>query len=193
MNLYGEKVMLRAMEPEDMEMFRDMVNDPEIEHMIGGWSFPVSRASQMKWYERVNGDSNNLRFTIQLQESGQAVGMMSLTEIDWKNREGVYAIKLCSKAPKKQGIARDTEWTLMQYAFEELQLHRLTGEVLSYNLPSIAMTESCGAKREGLKRQAIFKGGTYHDVIYYGVLYEDFLDAVTRFGWKSYGQDRDRQ
>lgn len=193
MNLYGEKVLLRAMEPEDMEMFRDMINDPEIERMVGGWSFPVSRTSQMKWYERVDGDRNNLRFTIQLQDSGQAVGMISLTGIDWKNREGVYGIKLCSKAPKRQGIARDAVWAMMQYAFEELQLHRLTGEVLSYNAASAALWEGCGSKREGLKRQAIFKGGTYHDVIYYGVLYEDFLDAVTRFGWKTYGQDRDRQ
>ena len=31
MNLYGDKIKLRALEPDDMEFLRETVNDPEIE------------------------------------------------------------------------------------------------------------------------------------------------------------------
>lgn len=183
MNLYGEKVMLRAMEPEDMEILRTTINDPEIEHMVGGWSFPVSKLEQMKWYERVVADKTNLRLTIEALETKEVLGMISLTDIDWKNREANYAVKLKRDAPKKRGYASDSELTLMRFAFEELQLHRLTGEVLEYNIASIAMTEKCGAQREGLKRSAVYKNGQYHNVICYGVLYEDFKRAAEKAGW----------
>lgn len=36
MNVYGKKIYLRAMEPDDMEMYRDMINNPDIEKMLGG-------------------------------------------------------------------------------------------------------------------------------------------------------------
>lgn len=183
MNIYGQKVVLRAMEPEDMEMLREMVNDPEIERMVGGWSFPISKVEQMKWYERVVSDKQNLRFIIETRESDEPIGMISLTEIDWKNREAVYAIKLKKDAPKQKGYASDSEFALMKFAFEELQLHRLTSEVLEYNIASIALTEKCGAQREGLKRSAVYKRGEYHNVICYGVLYEDFLRAAKQAGW----------
>ena len=43
MNVIGKKVYLRAMEPEDMEILREMTNNPDMERKIAGWSFPVTR------------------------------------------------------------------------------------------------------------------------------------------------------
>lgn len=185
MNIYGEKVMLRAMEPEDMEMLREAVNDPEIEHMIGGWSFPVSKLEQMQWYERIVIDKRNLRFIIEVLDTGDAIGMCSLTEIDWKNRSAVTAIKLKKSAPKRKGYASDALFSLMQYAFEELQFYRLSCEIMEYNSASIALHKRCGALQEGLKRGAVYKNGNYHNVICYGVLYEDFLRATRQTRWKN--------
>lgn len=185
MNLYGKKVMLRAMEPEDMEMLREMVNDPEIEHMIGGWSFPVSKQGQLQWYEKVVTDNQSLRLTIELLETGEAVGLIILNGINWKDREVTSAIKLKRDAPKRMGYASDAEFTLMQYVFEELHLHRISVEVMEYNTPSILMHEKCGAQREGLKRAAVYKNGAYHNVICYGILYRDFLDAAKKTGWRT--------
>lgn len=183
MNIYGKKIMLRAMEPEDMEIMREMVNDPEIERMVGGWSFPVSKHEQMRWYERVVDDKRNLRFIIEDMATQTAVGMISLTDIDWKNREAVYAIKLRSDAPKQQGYATDAMFALLQFAFHSLAMHRLSCEVLEYNDGSLRMNEKCGAQREGLKRSAVYKDGAYHNVICYGVLYEDFQNAAKKAGW----------
>lgn len=185
MNIYGEKVLLRAMEPEDMEMLRETINDPEIEHMVGGWSFPVSKHEQMQWYERASADKRNVRFIIEVIETGEAIGMISLTEIDWKNRSAVTAIKLKGEAPKKQGYATDAMFTLMQFSFEELQLSRLSCEVVAYNHASMKLHQKCGAQQEGLKRSAVYKNGAYHDVICYGVLYEDFQNAAKKAGWRA--------
>lgn len=185
MNIYGEKVLLRAMEPEDMEMLWETINNPEIEHMVGGWSFPVSKHEQMQWYERVFADKQNIRLIIEILETGEAIGMISLTDIDWKNRSAITAIKLKETAPKKKGYATDALFVLMKFSFEELQLYRLSCEVLEYNSASIRLHQKCGARREGLKRSAVYKNGAYHNVICYGVLYEDFLTAAKKAGWRT--------
>ena len=52
MNIKGKIVTLRAVELEDMELLRGMLNDPEMEKAVVGWSFPVSKYSQQKWYNR---------------------------------------------------------------------------------------------------------------------------------------------
>lgn len=193
MNLYGEKVMLRAMEPEDMEMLRDMVNDPEIERMIGGWSFPVSKTGQMQWYERVVGDQRNLRFVIEIQKTGEAIGLITLTDIDWKNRTAFHGIKLRSDAPKGQGYATDAVMTLEWYAFEQLQLRRIDGACLVYNEASQRLYEKCGVKVEGIRRCAVFKDGQYFDQQYTGVIQEDYFEAKKKLGWKGLYESRDRK
>lgn len=47
MILKGEKVILRAIEREDQEFLKEMINDPELEKLVVGWSFPVSLEMQM--------------------------------------------------------------------------------------------------------------------------------------------------
>jgi predicted xylose isomerase-like sugar epimerase len=43
LNIYGKIVKLRALEMDDMEILRNIINDPEIEGLVEGWSFPVSK------------------------------------------------------------------------------------------------------------------------------------------------------
>lgn len=37
---------------EDCEILKEMFNDPEIEDLVVGWAFPLSKYSQEKWYEK---------------------------------------------------------------------------------------------------------------------------------------------
>lgn len=183
MNIYGEKVVLRAMEPEDMEMLRSTVNDPGIERMVGGWSFPVSRSEQMAWYERAVTDKRNLRFIIERLDNNEAIGMVNLVEIDWKNRSAFHGVKLKTNAPKRQGYALDAVMTLMKYTFEELQLVRLDGSWIEYNTASIKLYEKCGWIIEGTKEKAVFTNGQYYRVHFGGVLAENYFEAKRRLGW----------
>ena len=183
MNLVGKKVMLRAMEPEDMELLRETVNDPEIERMVGGWSFPVSKYQQMKWYEQVVGDQRNLRFIVETLDTKETIGMVNLVDIDWKNRSAFHGIKLKREAPKRHGYATDAVITLMEYAFEELQLVRLDGSWVEYNTASISLYKKCGWKIEGTKEKSVFHQGRYYSMYFGGILAEDYRRMKEQMGW----------
>lgn len=172
MNVKGKKVLLRAMELEDMEFLRNMINDEDMEHNVIGWSFPVSRYEQQKWFENTIQNKNNIRFIVETE--GKSIGLATLTSIDWKNRKACHGIKLFSDNIKGKGYGTDTVMTIMKYAFEELQLNRLYGSILEYNTASRRLYEKCGWKEEGIERKSIFKNNQYHDEIVLGVLKEDY-------------------
>ncbi len=182
MNIIGKKTLLRAMEPSDMALLKEMMNDPEIEASVGGWSFPVSTSEQMRWYDTAVSDRNNKRFIIETtdREENTTIGMIYVCDFDWKNRSVSTGIKLSSSAPRRCGYATDAVMALFDYIFAELQMHRIGLKILSENAASIALYEKCGAKKEGTLRDSVFKGGKYHSQLCYGVLEADYKKAKNK-------------
>lgn len=176
MNIYGNKVVLRAMEKEDCEMIRTMFNDPEIENLVIGWAYPISKYAQEKWYETHYND-DDFRFVIEVPGEG-AIGVATLTDIDWKNRMAYHGIKLAQCKQRGKGFGTDAVMAIMRYAFDELGLNRLNGSWFPENVPSKNMYMKCGWKEEGVRRNYIYKGGKYRDLVETGVLAEDYYELI---------------
>lgn len=177
MNIKGKFVILRAIEKQDLELMRQMLNDPEIENLVVGWAFPVSKYQQEQWYENNINDINNLRFIIETQEDG-ALGIATLTNIDWKNRRAFHGIKLANKEKRTKGIGTDVVMAIMRYAFDELQLNRLDGSWFDDNIASKKLYQKCGWKVEGRIRRCIFKNGKYRDLDVVGILKEEYHQLI---------------
>lgn len=177
MNLIGEKVILRALEKEDIEFLREMLNDPEMESLVIGWSFPISKYEQEKWYEKTVHDKQNLKFAIQTKE-GELIGLATLGKVDWKNRRATHGIKLSKNAPKGKGYATDAVMAVMKYAFEELQLNRLDGSWFEHNIASQKLYTKCGWVIEGNIRQSVFKNNNYHNEVIVGILREEYYELI---------------
>lgn len=178
MELVGRKVKLIAMEEEHIEMLRELANSPDFEKMIVGWSFPISKKDQLKWFENCKNDLSALRYVITTEEDGP-VGAIGLRNIDWKNGTADGGgMRIAKKEIRTRGLATDAWMTLMRYCFEELRLNRVNGSALTYNLASQKVCERVGFKREGIMRQAIYKNGEFHDVIMYGCLRSDYEELI---------------
>lgn len=178
----GKKIYLRAMEREDMDLYWDMINDPNISNQIVGWSFPISKYEQERWYEKAVADKKNIKLTIVDKETKKPVGMVTLSSIDWQNRSARHGMKLHTSCPKRRGIGTDAVMTLMKFAFEEVNLHRLDGSWIDYNEPSIRLYRKCGWKDEGIKKEAIYRNGSYHDLHFAGITKEEYLKVKESLG-----------
>lgn len=179
----GQRIYLRAMEKCDMEAYQEMLNDEDISANVVGWSFPVSKAEQDAWFDRVASDQRNRRFSIVLKETDEIVGMLTLSSIDWHNRSATHGIKLLPSCPKGQGIGTDAVLTLMRYAFEEVNLHRLDGSWLECNAASKHLYEKCGWYEEGTKKEAVWRNGRYYDLKIAGITKREYLALKERMGW----------
>ena len=179
MNIYGKKVVLRAVEIEDCQLIKEMFNDPEMENLVVGWAFPVSMFAQKKWMETHYNDQDALRFVIDTKEDG-AVGVLILADIDWKNRRASVGAKLASIGNRSKGYGTDALMAVMRYAFDELGLHRLDASRLATNQASARALAKCGFVEEGLKREYIYKGGKYQDLVELGILAHEYYEMSTK-------------
>lgn len=166
--LVGEKVRIRAMEASDMEAVLRWMNDPEIVRSLGT-RLPISRDEQEEWYQRTIKDKSKKKMIIETPD-GQAVGQVSLMNIDWRNRSAEVGITIGEKDCWGQGLAADAMITVMRFAFYEWNLHRIWLEVVEYNERAIRLYERLGFVRDGLLREAAFAGNRYWDKVVMSIL-----------------------
>ena len=180
MILKGKFVTLRPIEEEDLEFVRTLFNDPELESLVVGWSWPVSKYQHRKWFEKISADTKSIRYIIETKEDGP-VGTSGWKEIDWKNRIAVsIGIRIINKKLRSKGIGVDTCMAMFKNIFDDLQMNRTDSEVIEYNKASIKLLEKLGYKLEGVKRNYIYKNGRYNNLLLYGLLREEYYETVKR-------------
>ena len=77
----------------------------------------------------------------------------------------------------RQGYATEAALVLLDYAFSELNLHRVYLKVIADNEPAMRLYRRCHFQLEGRCREAYFSGGKFHDVLIMGVLDQEYLAA----------------
>lgn len=180
MILKGKKVILRPIEYEDLEFIRSLINNPDIEKTIVGWSLPISKKDEEKWYANFSNTEHVIRYIIQTLQ-GEVVGLTGLGNIDMKNG--------CAKglgiriSPELQsiGLATDTYMTLFNFAFNELRLHRIETSAFDDNFASLKFQEKLGCQKEGVKREAVYKEGSYKNVVTFGCLKHEFMERYLHY------------
>jgi RimJ/RimL family protein N-acetyltransferase len=170
MLIYGEKIVLRAVEKADNTMLLSLINDPDTEMMLGGSSWPVSESDQLKWFEHQEHSRDVLRCIVALQNDGRALGTIILSDIDQKNATGHIHIKMLKDGGRGRGYGTDAVKTMVRYAFEELRLNCIYANILAYNDASIKLFERCGFKKDGVLRQRVYKKGKFVDMLAYSIL-----------------------
>lgn len=74
-----------------------------------------------------------------------------------------------------QGIGRDAFELLLNYAFNELNLYRLSLRVFSFNRRAITLYKKLGFKEEGVMREAFYRSGQWHDIHFMGILKREYM------------------
>jgi RimJ/RimL family protein N-acetyltransferase len=172
-NLHGDRVVLRAIEREDLELLQQFHNDPEIGAMIE-FSWPLSMADQEAFFERQRGDQSSKRLVIDTPEHG-VVGFTGLWGIDWIDRRAVNGIIIGKAEARRRGYAADALETIAAAAFEQLGLRRLDARIYEFNQASLHLyVDRCGWIVEGRQREWVYRDGKSWDAILVGLTASDF-------------------
>lgn len=152
MNLRGEKVLLRAVEPEDVDRMYCWENDPEVWH-VSGTLAPFSRHALEEFARNQPLDpfvSRSCRLIIQPLE-GEAVGTLDLFEIDALNRRAGLGILIHRPDDRGQGYAREALNLAIEYARKTLGLEQLWCHIESDNVASRHLFSGGGFRHVGTK------------------------------------------
>ncbi len=175
--LEGTLVRLRAMEPEDLEAAHKWVNDREVTLWLTSLRYPVSRKTEKQWID--DGPVNSfdgVRLAIETKD-GKHIGGINLHRVNPEDRKAGLGIMIGEKDHWSNGYGTDAMKTLLAFAFDEMNLHRVWLHVFADNERAIACYQKCGFREEGRLRQEVYQDGRYYDVVLMGVLEAEFADV----------------
>ncbi|MDF2822416.1 MAG: GCN5-related N-acetyltransferase [Clostridiales bacterium] len=182
--LVGEKVILRPFEERDWEIMYEILNEPDLKKLTGSVSSdeeayaapqPEEKEKIRQWYMTRNEQNNRLDLAVVYKESDQVIGEVVFNEYD-EETDNVNFRVLLSEASCNKGVGTEALSMFIQYGIEELELHKISLEVYSFNPRAERVYQKVGFKLEGIKREEFIYNQEYFDTKIYGLLKADYLD-----------------
>jgi len=167
-------VVLRALEPKDVEYLYTYRNDWEVIRHLGGFSAGYSRANLEEWIKRHSNRADEVLWTIADTATDQCIGHVGLYQIDGRARKGQFAILIGDRALWGQGLGTRITQAVVSWAFMELNLHKVSLHVLTNNERAIGIYESLGFHSEGILRDEQFREGQFLDLMLMAVFEDDW-------------------
>ena len=167
----GTLINLRARELADAERNARWLSDPGVAFRLGQ-RYPRSVAAaeaELREHARNVAPAGDLRLAIETRDR-RHIGNISLFNISPENRSAHVAIFIGEEQDRSKGYGADAMRTLLRFAFDEMNLHRVELDVWDDNERAIRSYRGCGFSEEGRLRQAHYERGAYHDAIIMAVL-----------------------
>jgi RimJ/RimL family protein N-acetyltransferase len=175
--LKGKSVLLRPVKRSDISYFLKWFNDPEVIQYLE-WYLPMTEMGEEKYIEELGTTrmKSDALFVIEVIEgaSTKPIGNCGLDRINSKDHNAGFGIVIGEKDYWSKGYGLEAARLLINYGFQQLNLHRISSGAFAFNDRSIKLHKKLGFREEGRLRQAFFKNGQYHDLMLFGVLREEW-------------------
>jgi diamine N-acetyltransferase len=165
--IQGERVVLRAVEREDLPRFVQWLNDVDVLEYFGQ-AIPLSLWQEQKWYEDMLQDPRT--FSLAIEFEGLHVGGAGFTQIDGRNSSAEVGLFIGVPDLWDRGLGYDVVRTLLRFGFEQMNMNRIYLRVFADNARAVHLYEKLGFQHEGRWRAAEYRYGRYHDLLWMSML-----------------------
>lgn len=162
---------------DDIEFLTEGVNHPNVREYISSFSTPYTeeRYRDELWPLEHEGDNVSLlAVPTEGDFEGNPIGSVQLSPIIEHDGYANFGVWFHPKA-WGDGYAIEASAYLLEYAFNNLRLHRISATVMAPNEASKTLCERLGFSHEGTTRETQFAAGEYVDVERYGLLADEWL------------------
>lgn len=154
-SLKADGVVLRALEPEDIDFLYRLENDEKIWELSNTMA-PYSKFILNQYLENAHRDIydvKQLRLVICLEAVQEhPIGFIDLFDFDPKNQRVGVGIIIYDDKDRNKGNARIALNLIIQYAFNRLELHQIFANITEDNTRSMLLFEKAGFNKAGIKK-----------------------------------------
>ncbi|KAJ49882.1 RimJ/RimL family protein N-acetyltransferase [Clostridium tetanomorphum] len=169
--LKSNRIKITALREEDIDTVTKWYEDTKFLRVFDfNPASPLCREKIKEWLLGEVNNPNNYFFVVRENSDGPMLGYVEIERISWNNGVGGIAIGIGDLKQCGKGYGTEALNLVMDFAFRELNLHRLQLITISYNERAINLYEKLGFKREGVYREAVFRDGKRYDMYLYGIL-----------------------
>ena len=171
-------VFLRRADREDLDTVVGWMEDADFQRFLYG--DPARSPKQVR--EQIVGMlgrsaghtmPGGIYLIIDSREKGP-VGLVSLQSISWRNRSCSIDLYIGRKDLRAGATAGFAMYRVLEYCFDELNLHRVSAFIYSFNSPSWRLLEKTRARRELTLTEHVARDGKLYDLYGYGLLRDEF-------------------
>lgn len=175
----GEKVRLTGLDKQDAGVIAAWYDDAGyLRLQESKLARPRSEAEMAADLERLRETKDQVVFGIRTMEGDELIGTVGFFEIEWANRTAWLGMGIGDRRHWEKGYGTEALGLGLGYAFNELNLHRISLTVFDYNERAIALYEKAGFKREGVFREFGQRDGKRYDMYLYGLLRPEWRAEV---------------
>jgi len=165
----GERVYFRPVEPADEPLLRRWINDPAT------WSTvhrrpPTNELREREWIAGQGNTPNDVIFGIVVRDGDRLIGTCGLHSLNATSHRCDLGLCIGDRDARGQGYGTEATKLALRFAFEELNVHRVSLCVFDHNPAGIAVYEKAGFVFEGRDREAAWRHGRWRDMLRYGIL-----------------------
>lgn len=164
-NLEVPEVILRAIEPEDLDLLYRIENDVKL-WGVGATNVPYSRYSLHNYIAECSGDiytDKQVRLIIE-DDSRHTVGIIDLVNFDPQHLRAEIGIVIQTRFRNK-GYARAAMEKIIVYAHSVLHLHQVFAIVSKNNPSSLTLFQSFGFQCSMELKDWLYDGDKFTDAV----------------------------
>ena len=172
--LENEHILLRALEPEDLEVIFKTENDTRIWE-VSDTLAPFSKKLLADYIDNAHQDifeAKQLRLVI-CETEGRPIGLIDLYDYSPRHQRAGVGIVISEAENRDRGYGREALTLLCDYAFRILQIHQLYASVAADNGRSRHLFEKLGFTLCGIKKDWVRTASGFQDVLFLQKIRED--------------------
>jgi len=172
--LATERLVLRPFREEDASALFAIRSDPLVTERYGQEPYR-SVDDSARWIRNVLEDFSKreaIAWALTLENDDVAIGECCL----WNFGQGPRCAEIgyeLHPAHWRQGLMAEALSAVIDYGFDEVELHRIEAAPLASNTASQGLLRRLGFSHEGTLRQRILFRGRFEDQLYYGMLRDE--------------------
>lgn len=165
----GKHIYLREVRLTDVnESYYSWMNDREVTQYLESRFYPNSLDALRKYVEHKLNDRENVFMAIILNKSNRHIGNIKLGPINWIHRYADVALMIGEKDCWGKGYGTEAIRLIADYAFDKLNLHKLTAGCYDANKGSSESFQKAGFTIEGICKSQYYCIDKYVDSIRLG-------------------------
>ena len=182
--LKGSLVQLGAVDPEEYSRaFAQWRRDSELMRLMDTSEVILrSQKDSQKWIEKEleDQDVNQYMFTIRTLAEDKLLGDIGLSVVNWMSRDAFVGLGIGERDFWGRGYGTDVMKVILRYAFTEINLRRVTLSVFEYNPRAVRSYEKTVFVHEGRMRQFLNREGKRWDMLFMGILRDEWMQKEER-------------
>ncbi|HPP74099.1 MAG TPA: GNAT family N-acetyltransferase [Armatimonadota bacterium] len=169
-------MIIRPISRRDAPMLYPLINDPGIAANMLSLPHPYPANVLVPWILKCRESMEKrerFELTMVLKETGQAIGVCSLSRISWEHMNAELGYWL-GRPYWGKGYMTEAVTRLVSAGFEVLGLERIYARCFATNPASARVLEKAGLKFEGKGRHEIKKDDRFIDMLHFGLIRADW-------------------